>query len=524
MAKQPPKVLRYAGIEYEAVPLLVRYAGQTYVIAQDPLARDDAAISLPALPPDKGQGRQLGQELGQEQAGPLQGGERDPDIPILPTELQLIEEEDVKKALQPLIDAINTEAQAYLQAVGLQTSGDFVVDSIERDGLDLKVPIKAGNFARIPGDADVYFDFMVELPGAEELEEEARGDTVEEGTPKPPGSWWKGEHLMMDKLAYGVVNVLRGLGEKLKGKKALQEVAVSLCGSFMISPSKSAESLLQSAAFLQKVPKVEPGDLISVPEGEPGSEDSLAWFASFLTRIRKEEYQRTIRERFPQAQWLKPGIMREITTVLVEGRKITQENADTVAAIIDSFANDGEYAQFVADVLEGKPGGGARASREAVERAVRQIVAHEKYKDSAPVHIGTDPSSGDIVARVENPSMSLVFRKGAGGSATPQLMWAEVELCGFKWKVTSAQDAARLFTAKADIVEYKENAIDPSLNQEQKKLKPGDLIRELHKQLQPEATPQTTAPDAPTAKEVFPGTSAPTPGGEQTVTPAPTYG
>lgn len=520
MAKQPPRLLRYAGVDYEIVPRVVRYAGKTYVIAQDPLAPSTAPLTLPALPPaDPAAGAQIGRELGQEQMAPLEGG--DPNAPVMPSQLQLMKEEDVEKTLQPLIDAINEEAQKYLQGVGLQTSGDFVVDAIERDGLDLKIPVKVGNFARIPGDAAVYFDFMVTLPGAEELEATPRGETVEKGTPQPPGDWWKGEHLMMDKLAYGIVNVLTGVVDRLKGTKALQEVAVSLCGSFLVSPSKTAESLLKSAAFLQKTPKLEPGALISVPEGKPGSEDSLAWFASFINRLRQGRLNQAIRERWNESNWLKPSIMREILPVLVEGRLIEQTQADTVTAVIDALGSDQEYAKFVAEVMEGKPGGGARGSREAVETAVRQMVAEAKYKATAPVHIGTDTTSGNIVAQVENPSMSFVFRKGAG--AAPQLLWAEVELCGFKWKVQTPQDASKLYIAKADVVDYQENAIDPSLNQDQKKLKEGDMLRLLYKQLKPPEGEVAPAERTPAGGEIFPGTTAPTPGGATSSTPAPTY-
>jgi len=416
--------------------------------------------------------------LGQEVAPPTEQ-----EAPAFQLQKDLIKEEEIKKDLEPLITALNDEAKKYLTAVGLDTAGDFTVEAIERDGLDIKISIHTGNFARVQGKTEVYFDFAVKLPGADELETQQRGEKVDT-TQKAvlPGSWWKGDHLMIDKLGYALWNVLNGVLDKLQGSKTLQEVSVSLCNKFLVEKSGDASPLLNALAFLQKVPTVAPGTLRTVPEAEPGSEDAKAWFAAFIKRLREGDLHRTIRERMQQANWLDRNFMKDLTERLVAARLITQEQKDAAMATADSFANDSEYAQFVKEVIEGKPGA-VRGNREQIEKAVRAMAQYEqnKYKATAPVHIGTDPKTEEIIAKIDAPgSPTYVFKKGAGGGA-PQLVSAAIEICGDTWTVTTPQDASKLFNAATQVTVASSNSIDSAFNEDHESIKEADMVRKLFK-------------------------------------------
>jgi hypothetical protein len=471
MAKSPPKLLRYNGTVYEQVPLRVRYAGKTYVIAQNPMAPGPAELTLPAVPSfDPAAGQQMGKEMGQEVAPEIEK-----TAPVMELQKQLVKEEDIKKTIQPMIDALNDEAQKYLAAVGVKTSGDFTIEAIERDGLDIKVPIHTGNFAKMPTETAVYFDFMVKLPGAEDVEEQARGEQVAPGKKRPPGEWTKGEHLFIDKLWSAVENTLDSVSKRLDGSKALQEISVGLCDKFLMSKPRQAESLLESVAFLQNVPKVEAGELQSIPEGEPGSEDSKAWLADFLMKLREGNLEKITSQRYHMSNLFKRDQLREVLEVLGAERILAKQIVDTANAVLDTFADDGEYAEWVGALLKGDKSA-ARMSREKVEQAVRALAAHEGYKDSAPVRIGTDPDTGNVIAKIDVPgNLTYVFRKSAG-TAPPQFLEAEAELCGFKWVVTSTQDAMQLLTAVADVAEAAQNSADPSLSEDREE---GDMAKIL---------------------------------------------
>jgi len=487
MSSRTIKTLRYLGDVYDAVPIRIRVGDTTYVIAQDPLKPQEPKLDLPPVEIDPEAAEEIAKELGREEAPTKEKADPGAGFESRKAPIEPLREEQIAEYLKPLMDSLTKEIQTYLQAVGIQISGEIRPVAMEYDGLDLLAPLDTGNFSGLPR-TELQFDFEINLPLPE-------GEEVEK-TVEFEGGFFE---RLYGRMVYHI-------NEAIKGTQELKEIIFYFCNRPFVAPADDAEELLASIAFLQNDTEARPGELASVPKEEATEEDKLEWLKAFINRLNEGEYMRFLKERVHKEKggewkgWKDSSLFLQLVDALTNQRVLTKQQQDTIHDLVDKLGDSG-YQKLVQEAFNpsAEKKNTPAANKQAVVDAVLTFTKHEGYKGK--VHVGTDSETGKIIARIDSPyPIVYIFSKRAGG--TPTFEEASTQICNYTWTVREDVDKVReLLTVVLDLTEAAQNSVDEGLSKEREELSEEQaLVRKVLKEQKKERAKKEQE-EAPSAEE-----------------------
>lgn len=479
MASQPStkKQLLYRGAFYEPVelPTSLVYRGVVYsAVHKMVTAADPKVPGGPPIPPLNLQ--QLEQSAGEWAArfAPLPEAEPFVDEVPSPEDEPSTEEDELPKDeteiaenLRPLVALLNDKIKQQLRTYKIAASGDSTIEADEADGVDVVVPIAAGNFAAMPK-TRLSFDYAINYPKGTKDEDKRVPEDI-------------ADRLKSDGFIKSLLFNIKNLGS---ANVALGEVIFYFCRHGFAGTGNTVKELLSTVGYLQNVDEVRPGHLLTLPVTEegPGNEESNAakvreWAAEmFKDIIQNDMHQDAGVAIYRKDQWGTKEKMKEVLSGLEAHNILGADQVKILTGVVDSFKGEGDFSNFIRESLTPSVKTEKLGLRKVIEDTVKKLTSHERYSGGVKFGVHDD---GSIIANIDAPyPFQYVFEPVPGGKI--RLKDASVEICDFSFIEHSEEGARNLLSASLNLADAYKRAVNPTLSENRKERDIAELFKKIN--------------------------------------------
>lgn len=372
--------------------------------------------------------------------------------------------EHVKDA-NDLVEKAAADARKTLDKHKVTYKENEPLVSLDSDGVELSFVVTDGELGKGAfNNPSVIFDYVIKAG-------ESSG-----------GSFWEGFKDAIDK----------GLGYHLKGF-AVSQVIFDFCDHYFgAEPStRHYDELLSAVSFLQKgLSDVRAEKRLEIPKESADVEVVRDWVKAVLVDIWENRVDQNSKK--PIENWQDITQVRQMIEALQKNRYINMAQSKKIIDYLTTLQGV-PYTDFIKEIENEATGKSPKkvSIKASIERAVRQLTAHEQY--SGEVRYGIDEKTGHMVAGINAPyQMQYIFDKQPGGRL--KFLEAGMNICNQTLLVNTEANAKGLLSSNLTLAEAYKAAVNVEDRRTRKPQK--DVSVELLELLN-RASQDTTKSDQP---------------------------